>query len=119
MTDTAQPTTFTAELTKLKAQINVSKLPDDLRVKVEEMLTRLGSQFTKSQNIQEPSYLLVAPVVNCVLEFRSLRDFRRGSELLRLFPAIRGLTSKEVPNPAYASVGEGQTPKVNSCIMYL
>ena len=50
------------ELTKLKAQINVSKLPDDLRIKVEEMLTRLGSQFTKSQNIQEPSYLLVAPV---------------------------------------------------------
>ena len=42
MTDTAQPTTFTAELTKLKAQINVSKLPDDLRVKVEEMLTRLN-----------------------------------------------------------------------------
>ncbi len=41
MTDTAQPSTFTAELAKLKSLIDASKLPDDLRGKTEEMLSRL------------------------------------------------------------------------------
>ncbi len=41
MTDTANPTTFTAELAKLKTLIDNSKLPDDLRSKSEEMLARL------------------------------------------------------------------------------
>ena len=45
MTDIAQnpqqPTTFTAELAKLKALIDATKLPDDLKSKSEEMLARL------------------------------------------------------------------------------
>jgi ATP-dependent Lon protease len=41
MTDTTQPTTFTAELLKLKNLIDGVKLPDELRAKAEEMLARL------------------------------------------------------------------------------
>ncbi len=41
MTDTAQPTNFTTELAKLKAQIDGAKLPDDLKIKSLEMLARL------------------------------------------------------------------------------
>lgn len=41
MTDTASPTTFTAELVKLKALIDGAQLPDELKSKAEEMLARL------------------------------------------------------------------------------
>lgn len=41
MTDTAQATNFTAELAKLKTQIDGAKLPDDLKIKSLEMLARL------------------------------------------------------------------------------
>ena len=41
MTDTAAPTTFTAELTKLKTLIDGAKLPQDLKGKADEMLARL------------------------------------------------------------------------------
>lgn len=41
MTDTAQTATFTAELAKLKAQIDAAKLPDELKLKSLEMLARL------------------------------------------------------------------------------
>lgn len=41
MTDTAAPTTFTAELAKLKSLIDTAKLPEDLRGKADEMLARL------------------------------------------------------------------------------
>lgn len=42
MTDTAQATTFTAELTKLKTLIDGAKLPEELKGKAEEMLARLA-----------------------------------------------------------------------------
>lgn len=41
MTDTTTSTAFTAELTKLKSQVDQTQLPEDLRAKVQEMLTRL------------------------------------------------------------------------------
>lgn len=41
MTDTASPTTFTAELVKLKSLIDKTQLPEDLKAKAEEMLARL------------------------------------------------------------------------------
>ncbi len=41
MTDTAAPTTFTAELVKLKALIDGTQLPEDLKIKADEMLARL------------------------------------------------------------------------------
>ncbi len=41
MNDTAQPTTFTAELVKLKSLIDRAKLPDELKSKADEMLARL------------------------------------------------------------------------------
>ena len=41
MTDTAQPTTFTAELVKLKALVDAKQLPEELRGKADEMLARL------------------------------------------------------------------------------
>jgi len=41
MTDSAPPTTFTAELTKLKTLIDGAQLPEDLKSKAEEMLARL------------------------------------------------------------------------------
>lgn len=42
MTDIASPTTFTSELASLKALVDASKLPDDLRLKADEMLARLA-----------------------------------------------------------------------------
>lgn len=41
MTDTAAPTTFTAELVKLKSLIDGTPLPEDLKAKADEMLARL------------------------------------------------------------------------------
>ena len=41
MTDTAQPTTFTAELAKLKSLVDAVQLPEELRGKADEMLARL------------------------------------------------------------------------------
>lgn len=41
MTDTTTSTAFTAELAKLKSQVDQTQLPEDLRAKVQEMLTRL------------------------------------------------------------------------------
>jgi ATP-dependent Lon protease len=41
MTDTPNPTTFTAELTKLKTLIDGAQLPEDLKGKADEMLARL------------------------------------------------------------------------------
>lgn len=41
MTDTAQSTTFTAELAKLKTLIDGAKLPEELKGKADEMLARL------------------------------------------------------------------------------
>lgn len=42
MTDSVSPTTFTSELASLKALVDSSKLPDDLRSKANEMLARLS-----------------------------------------------------------------------------
>lgn len=42
MTDTTQSTTFTAELAKLKALVDSTALPEDLKNKSEEMLARLA-----------------------------------------------------------------------------
>lgn len=42
MTDSVNPTTFTSELASLKALVDASKLPDDLRSKADEMLARLA-----------------------------------------------------------------------------
>lgn len=41
MTDTSNPTTFTAELAKLKTLIDGAKLPEELKGKADEMLARL------------------------------------------------------------------------------
>ncbi len=41
MTDSLAPTTFTAELAKLKSQVDQTQLPEDLRSKADEMLARL------------------------------------------------------------------------------
>jgi len=41
MTDTVNPTSFTSELASLKALVDASKLPDELRLKADEMLARL------------------------------------------------------------------------------
>ena len=41
MTDVAEPTTFTAELARLKTLIDGAKLPDELKDKAQEMLARL------------------------------------------------------------------------------
>jgi ATP-dependent Lon protease len=41
MTDAQNPTSFTSELAKLKTLVDATKLPDDLKVKSDEMLARL------------------------------------------------------------------------------